>query len=359
MSKRIAVVVSQSPSKNPVKRKLEEEIVLGLMLEPGLDVTVVPNLYDLAPDSTGLVALKGIAGDLIVCAWLFERATHWILDRHSIHGQIGKTLLRSEDGNEDGDVEDEPRGGGPIDAGKSPVALDRATPDRRIYALDLRVSNQPDDFIEEIKRIRDEAAMQLVTLADVVSPSTGRPQDPIGNGALNGTTMDADVSANSGQPPVRRIDDPVGRRWYPVIDYSRCTNCMECIDFCLFGVYGVDRIDTILVEQPDNCRKGCPACSRVCPENAIIFPQHKTPAIAGAHDEMASLKIDLSQLFGAPDEGKSAIELAAMERDEQLVQAGRQAVGMEWGIPKRRAGQADAPRDELDDLVDELNDLDL
>ena len=39
--------------------------------------------------------------------------------------------------------------------------------------------------------------------------------------------------------------------------------------------------ETILVEQPDNCRKGCPACSRVCPENAIIFPQHKTPAIAG------------------------------------------------------------------------------
>ena len=79
-----------------------------------------------------------------------------------------------------------------------------------------------------------------------------------------------------------RIDEEPGRRWYPVIDYSRCTNCMECIDFCLFGVYGVDKVETILVEQPDNCRKGCPACSRVCPENAIIFPQHKTPTIAGA-----------------------------------------------------------------------------
>ena len=56
---------------------------------------------------------------------------------------------------------------------------------------------------------------------------------------------------------------------------------MECIDFCLFGVYGIDEQETILVEQPDNCRKGCPACSRVCPENAIIFPQHKTPVIAG------------------------------------------------------------------------------
>ena len=81
---------------------------------------------------------------------------------------------------------------------------------------------------------------------------------------------------------VVRINEEPARRWYPVIDFSRCTNCMECIDFCLFGVYGVDSAETILVEQPDNCRKGCPACSRVCPENAIIFPQHKTPAIAGS-----------------------------------------------------------------------------
>ena len=81
---------------------------------------------------------------------------------------------------------------------------------------------------------------------------------------------------------MQQIEEQTARRWYPVIDFSRCTNCMECIDFCLFGVYGVDRAETILVEQPDNCRKGCPACSRVCPENAIIFPQHKTPGIAGS-----------------------------------------------------------------------------
>ena len=48
------------------------------------------------------------------------------------------------------------------------------------------------------------------------------------------------------------------------------------------------------------------------------------------------MKIDLSQLFGAPADGKSAGELAALERDEQLIAAGRDAVGMTVGIPRRQ-----------------------
>jgi len=131
---------------------------------------------------------------------------------------------------------------------------------------------------------------------------------------------------------------------------------MECIDFCLFGVYGVDGMDTILVEQQDNCKKGCPACSRVCPENAIIFPGHKTPAIAGADGPVAGLKIDLSQLFGAPQ--KSALELAVAERDTELVADGREAVGMAVGIPKRQCGNGKV-RDEMDELIDGLDGLDL
>ena len=90
-----------------------------------------------------------------------------------------------------------------------------------------------------------------------------------------------------------------------------------------------------------------------------MFPQHKTPAIAGAAGVGASLKIDLSQLFGAPAEGKTAAEIAAIERDEQLIAAGRDAVGMNVGSSRRHENRADEPKDDLDELVDELNDLDL
>lgn len=340
MSKRIAVAISQSQSKNPAKRKLEEDIVLGLVMEPGIDVTVVPNLYDLKADSTGMLALKGISGNLIVCSWHFERAAHWILDRNGIHGHVGMVTLRDEDLDEEfeGDDEDKER-----------VVDSRAIPNRKIYCLDLRISNKAQVYIDEIKRIQQENATQVVGLGDLIGnqPEVKKPVE-----AVNGSDSESPSLVN-------RIEQDSGRRWYPVIDYSRCTNCMECIDFCLFGVYGVDRIDTILVEEPDNCRKGCPACSRVCPENAIMFPQHKTPAIAGSNESSASLKIDLSQLFGAPTDGKSAIEVAALERDEQLAMVGRETVGMTVGIPKRQDHRDLEPNDDLDDLVDELNDLDL
>jgi len=354
MAKRINVVVSQSQSQNPAKRDLEESVVAALLFESGIDVTVIPHLYDLDADGTGLLALQGIPGDMIVLSWLYDRATRWTLDRHDIRGREGTTLLESESDEEEEEtvaVETEVEE-------KERVIDSRPLPNRTVYCLDLRMHNSAEPYLEEIKRIVAEASTDTVDLMSWVSGSPQpeqlsrylNPTNGSSNGNVNGNGQAADTPAGS---QLKRVEQTPERRWYPVIDYSRCTNCMECVDFCLFGVYGVDGQETILVEQPDNCRKGCPACSRVCPENAIMFPQHKSPAIAGAAGELAGLKIDLSQLFGAPDAGKSAAEVAATERDEQLLLAGREVVGM----PKRQVEPAE--HDELDDLIDSLDEMDL
>jgi hypothetical protein len=369
MARKLTVVVSQSQSKNPAKRALEEGIVEALLFEPGVDVTIIPNLYDLKADSTGMLCLSGIGGDMVIASWLFPRAAHWILDRNNIRGRVGETLLDEEvDAEED---EEELAAAVEDDNDKLRVIASREPPKRTIYCLDLRQHDDAQVYIDEIKRLATSTSTQVVSLMDWVQgdPSKeqlDRFQKPTNDTALahngkieNGRAAETMQANGNGKAEVVRIEEQAGRRWYPVIDYSRCTNCMECIDFCLFGVYGIDNIETILVEQPDNCRKGCPACSRVCPENAIIFPQHKTPIIAGSAEvDAGGLKIDLSKLFGGAT-GESAEEAAARERDEQLVMVGRDAVGMNASVPKRQAEISPRDNDELDDLIDQLEDIDL
>lgn len=322
------VVVSRGQSRNPEKRELEQKIAEVAGSLDGVEVLVIPHLYDLPRASRSFEQLGGIDGDLIVVSWIYERAARWVLDRNGIQGQAGEVLLGI--GEED---DDDALNAGTDEADDS---VERVTdlyprPDRKIHCIDLKLGEDPNIFLAEIRRI--------VGLAETPSHDTSLP---IVNVA-----------------PVT-IDEPTSRRWYPVIDFSRCTNCMECVDFCLFGVYGVDAGENILVEQPDNCRKGCPACSRVCPANAIIFPQHKAPAIAGAEvDGAEGFKIDLSQLFGAPAKDEDPIAVAARERDEQLLLTGRQAVGIDDQLRKRQAQRTAGPKDQLDQLIDSLEAFDL
>ncbi len=91
--------------------------------------------------------------------------------------------------------------------------------------------------------------------------------------------------------------------WFPVIDYDRCTNCMQCLSFCLFDVYGVDAEQKIQVQNNDNCKTNCPACSRVCPEVAIMFPKYSGGPINGDKVdpkdlEREKMKVDISSLLG-------------------------------------------------------------
>ncbi len=116
--------------------------------------------------------------------------------------------------------------------------------------------------------------------------------------------------------------------WFPVIDFGRCTNCMQCLTFCLFDVYGVTTEKQIKVQNPSNCKTDCPACSRVCPEVAILFPKYKMGPING--DEVRAedihrekMKVDISALLGGDiyaalrERSSTAKERFARERDDK------------------------------------------
>src|SRR3954447_26244118 len=103
---RLTVVVSQAQGKDPRKRALEESIVAALIMEPGLDVSIIPYLYDLGPDHTGRLFLEGVSGDMVVLAWLFPRAAFWLLDRDGIRGHMGESKLKPAADDEDEETEE-------------------------------------------------------------------------------------------------------------------------------------------------------------------------------------------------------------------------------------------------------------
>lgn len=123
--------------------------------------------------------------------------------------------------------------------------------------------------------------------------------------------------------------------WFPVIDYSRCTNCMQCLSFCLFEVYGVSKDNKIQVQNESNCKTECPACSRVCPEVAILFPKYRHSPINGdevnAEDmRREAMKVDISALLGGDiyaalrDRSAKAKSRFSKERDEERALKERQ-----------------------------------
>ena len=214
----------------PAFRKLVDHIVSAVS---GVPVVVIPHLYDLVPGGPVLQRLQRLASDMILLAPLFPRAAQLVLRANGLNYRLAEG---------DGDS-----------------ATDTTFGSHRLWAFDYREYLTPDILKQSVmalvSEIRAEEDAELPSLAE-------QPENPIWE-----------------------IDEPVQPRWYPVIDEDRCTLCYECLNFCLFGVYDVREDGHVFTAQPDACRPGCPACARVCPSEAIIFPLYPDPAIAGSGSE--------------------------------------------------------------------------
>lgn len=85
--------------------------------------------------------------------------------------------------------------------------------------------------------------------------------------------------------------------WYPVLDKRRCADCGKCHDFCLFGVYAVEQ-GRVGVVQPQKCKNNCPACARMCPSGAIIFPKYdKSPINGGTAQEETFSPEEMDRMY--------------------------------------------------------------
>jgi NAD-dependent dihydropyrimidine dehydrogenase PreA subunit len=136
-----------------------------------------------------------------------------------------------------------------------------------------------------------------------------------------------EISASiAGKGRRRKIDLPQKGSWvpwFPVIDYDRCKSCRQCLQFCLFGVYALSGEERIEVRQPANCKTNCPACARICPNTAIMFPKYGDGPIAGDAGS------------GRKDGEPLRVDLSAVSREQVLELIKRRGAGV--------AGPGDVP----------------
>ncbi len=100
-------------------------------------------------------------------------------------------------------------------------------------------------------------------------------------------------------------------------------------------MYGVSPGGEIQVQNENSCKTDCPACSRVCPEVAILFPKYKAGPINGdeiSDDDLRreAMKVDISALLGGDiysmlrDRSAKAKSRFSKERDDERALKERQ-----------------------------------
>ncbi len=120
-----------------------------------------------------------------------------------------------------------------------------------------------------------------------------------------GKSIEEFTSGSTETATIKKLESPEEwPSWYPIVDYDRCTGCGQCADFCLFGVYtkSENRVD---ITNPSGCKNNCPACARICPHTAIIFPKYQQGgAISGSDtineiEEQKRQKQDVDDILGS------------------------------------------------------------
>lgn len=168
------------------------------------------------------------------------------------------------------------------------------------------------------ERLKDWAAAESVKIIACypravkwLFHAAGADLDPRDTEIFNMRTMSAEEIISSVVPAQSKsetgADIEPGEKgdwvpWFPVIDYERCRGCRQCMNFCLFGVFAVDDAGRVEVVNPAGCKTNCPACARVCPQTAIIFPKYESGPINGDKVTEDNLKgdtarVDIKQLL--------------------------------------------------------------
>ncbi len=124
--------------------------------------------------------------------------------------------------------------------------------------------------------------------------------------------------------------------WFPVIDYTRCTNCMQCLSFCLFDVYGVSTDKQDPGAEPEQLQDRLPGLLARLPGSGDHVPEvparpdQRRRGERRRHPAREAMKVDISALLGGDiyaalrDRSAKAKSRFSKERDDERALKERQ-----------------------------------
>jgi NAD-dependent dihydropyrimidine dehydrogenase PreA subunit len=159
-------------------------------------------------------------------------------------------------------------------------------------------------FPRAVRWLFNTGGVELPENAEFFNMRTSQPDEIIENLLLNTNYHSLKLPRKAESNEIYNLQFTIYNHswvpWFPVVDYDRCINCKQCMNFCLFGVYGLSKDGKVEVQKPSSCKTNCPACARVCPHTAIIFPKYSdSPINGGEISEQSTNDNQASDLSGA------------------------------------------------------------
>ena len=75
VASKLTIVLFQDRTIHSVQQQMEQALLAALAHRQGVDVAILPHIYDLAADGLGMRFLRRVPGDLVVLGWLYPRPT--------------------------------------------------------------------------------------------------------------------------------------------------------------------------------------------------------------------------------------------------------------------------------------------
>lgn len=275
---------------------------------------------DTVDDLCGLVGEKpdqlraSLAGGGVTVVACAARAVRCLLDQAGLDGETIPVV-----GLRDGSGTDAPTNPGacPTDPGESPPrpmgsdvplavflpadhggSLDpRRRAQLQIALGELGLPSRTPGCLCELASLAEQGPTLLLTAGDV--PSAGPAPETFRLIPADGDASDVAARVAETARELGWAGRGEWTPWFPVIDRTLCTDCRQCLGFCLFGTYdGTGQ--RVEVARPAACKTNCPACARVCPSGAIVFPKYGSGPVNGdATDTPADepVQVDLQELM--------------------------------------------------------------